>query len=103
MWAGLRLLHPICTELTEIMPRQPGIWFREQDQCFYTKIRGVQHKLGATESEARTAFYKLMAKDVPASARPAERHMVRWLCDMFLDHTKDAKDPEIWKAQLHYL
>ena len=85
------------------MPRQPGIWFREQDRHFYTKIRGVQHKLGATEAEARTAFYKLMAKDTPVSARPTERHSVRWLCDKYLDRTKDVKDPETWKVQLHYL
>jgi integrase len=66
-----------------------------------TTINGVKHKLSKDEDAAKKAFYKLMAGDAPAA--PVERHSVRWLCDKFLDRTRESKTPETFSIQHGYL
>jgi integrase len=83
------------------MPRVPGIWLREQTGCYCTKINRVVHKLAKDEESAKKAFYKLMAGEVPAA--PVERHSVRWLCDKFLDRTRESKTPETFTIQHGHL
>src|SRR5688572_4635114 len=68
-----------------------------------TTIHGVQHKLDKDEAAAKKAFYELMAKDTPAAQRAPERHSVRWLCDKFLDRTKETKTSETFSIQCDYL
>ena len=84
------------------MSKPSGIWLRTFTGWWMTTINDAQHKLSKDEDEARKAFYKLMAGDVPKPA-PVERHSVRWLCDKFLDRTKDDKTAETFRVQREHL
>jgi hypothetical protein len=85
------------------MSRPSNIWLRKQTGWWMTTVNGVQHKLAKDESKARKAFYKLMAQGEPALTRQHERHSVRWLCDKFLDRTREAKTAETFTIQHGYL
>jgi hypothetical protein len=52
-----------------------GIWLRKSTGWWMTTLNNVQHKLSKDGGEAKRAFYKLMAGDVPKPA--PERHSVR--------------------------
>jgi len=71
------------------MAKTPTVWFRKHAGWCTTTVRGVQHRLAKTESDAKRASYKLTAGDVPAPVPKTERHSVRWLRDKFLDRTTE--------------
>src|SRR5438270_811543 len=69
-----------------IMPRKSSVWFREQDQCWYTTINRRQHLVGEHPKGAppprkrksgwnlppqiEQAFHDLMAKKLSEPATP---------------------------------
>ena len=50
------------------MSKPSGVWLRKSTGWWMTTLNNVRHKPSKDEDEARKAFYKLMAGDVP---RPA--------------------------------
>src|SRR5262249_52123011 len=65
------------------MPRQPGLWKREEDGWWYTPVRRKQVKLAKDKKEARKALYNLLARqDEPVRST---RISFRKLADRFLD------------------
>ena len=85
------------------MSHESSMWLRKQTGWWMTTINGVQHKLDKDEGAAKKVFYKLMAKDAPATSRPAERRSAQWLCDKFLDRTKEAKTSDTFRIQREHL
>ena len=85
------------------MPRAPGLWFREQNGFWYTKVAGQQIKLSQDKREARTLFHKMMARDKPAATGTACQLSVRKLCDTYLDRTRADKSDGRHEVQVLHL
>ena len=83
------------------MARKPTVWFREEDDWFYTTRHGKQVKLSQDKAEARKASHTLMATEEvadkgrrPTVARPA---------DEFLEHSKGENEEKTWLSHRRFL
>jgi hypothetical protein len=84
------------------MPRQPTIWFREQDGWYYTTLNGVQTKLSKDPHEAEKAFHTLLAQE-PDEQRKGYRPSFRKLADEYLEFTRRTKSVKTYEHQRDFL
>jgi integrase len=86
------------------MPRQPGLWKRQQDGYWYTTIRGKKVRLTRDKAEARKALYELLARpDAPAGSPVTRRLAFRRIADQFLGHCERTMSARTLKTRLSYL
>ncbi len=78
------------------MARIPKPWWRDESQCYYVTIRGVQHRLDPKKSTAHAMFMTLLNE--PAGGLERESAVV--LIDQFLDWCqKNRPDSYSWYFQ----
>jgi integrase len=83
----------------DTMARKPSVWFREQDEWYYTTFKGQQTKLSRDEHEAERMFHELHAKAPEEQMENGNRPSAGRTADLFLDFSKKNHDPDTFK---HY-
>ena len=78
------------------MARPSTLWFRSEDEHYYTRIRGKQVKLSPDKKEATRLFHELLAKhEEPAGSNISPTF--KKIADLFLDESQRTKKPNTYR------
>lgn len=86
------------------MARPNSIWWWESRGEWAVNIKGVRHRLGEDEEEAKLKFHAIMAKrEKPAKPVKSAAGTVPALMDQFLDYVKEHNEKRTYKWYLGHL
>lgn len=85
------------------MARKSSIWYRAEDNTYYTTFRGKQTKLSQDKKEAEKAFHALLANAPDEGEQAGFRPTFKKLADLYLSFTEQAKSRLTYDHQKYYL